>query len=42
MGAVGKYAEYDSDPRSSHSLIVSLAPAGAAVLEFGCATGSCL
>src|SRR5437764_13180124 len=39
MGGVGKYTEFDPEPGSSHSLIVSLVPARASVLEFGCATG---
>jgi 2-polyprenyl-3-methyl-5-hydroxy-6-metoxy-1,4-benzoquinol methylase len=34
-----KYTEYQDDPASTHSKVVSLVPPGTRVLEFGCATG---
>ena len=34
-----KYTEFQDDPASTHSKIVSLVPPGTRVLEFGCATG---
>ena len=34
-----KYTEFQSDPASTHSKIVSLVPPATRVLEFGCATG---
>lgn len=34
-----KYTEFQADPASTHSKIVSLVPAATRVLEFGCATG---
>jgi 2-polyprenyl-3-methyl-5-hydroxy-6-metoxy-1,4-benzoquinol methylase len=34
-----KYTEFQADPASTHSKIVSLVPPGTRVLEFGCATG---
>lgn len=35
----GKYTWFDPAPDSAHSLVLSLVPPGARVLEFGCATG---
>jgi 2-polyprenyl-3-methyl-5-hydroxy-6-metoxy-1,4-benzoquinol methylase len=34
-----KYTEFQADPASTHSKIVSLVPPATRVLEFGCATG---
>jgi 2-polyprenyl-3-methyl-5-hydroxy-6-metoxy-1,4-benzoquinol methylase len=34
-----KYTEFQADPSSTHSKIVSLVPPATRVLEFGCATG---
>jgi len=34
-----KYTEFQADPNSTHSKIVSLVPPATRVLEFGCATG---
>jgi 2-polyprenyl-3-methyl-5-hydroxy-6-metoxy-1,4-benzoquinol methylase len=34
-----KYTEFQTDPASTHSKIVSLVPPATRVLEFGCATG---
>jgi 2-polyprenyl-3-methyl-5-hydroxy-6-metoxy-1,4-benzoquinol methylase len=34
-----KYSEFQDDPASTHSKIVSLVPPATRVLEFGCATG---
>ena len=34
-----KYTEFQDDPASTHSKIVSLVPPATRVLEFGCATG---
>lgn len=34
-----KYTEYQADPGSTHSKVVSLVPPATRVLEFGCATG---
>jgi 2-polyprenyl-3-methyl-5-hydroxy-6-metoxy-1,4-benzoquinol methylase len=34
-----KYTQFQDDPASTHSKIVSLVPPGTRVLEFGCATG---
>src|SRR5947207_2609260 len=34
-----KYRWFLPAPDSSHNLVISLVPAGARVLEFGCATG---
>ncbi len=34
-----KYTEFQSDPGSTHSKVVSLVPPATRVLEFGCATG---
>lgn len=34
-----KYTEYQPDPNSTHSKVVSLVPPATRVLEFGCATG---
>src|SRR5262245_32546607 len=34
-----KYTEYQADPASTHSKVVSLVPPATRVLEFGCATG---
>src|SRR5213592_2549578 len=34
-----KYTEFQADPGSTHSKIVSLVPPATRVLEFGCATG---
>jgi 2-polyprenyl-3-methyl-5-hydroxy-6-metoxy-1,4-benzoquinol methylase len=39
MSETGKYTEFDATRGSAHNLVVSLVPAGAKVLEFGCATG---
>ncbi|HKQ72911.1 MAG TPA: class I SAM-dependent methyltransferase, partial [Blastocatellia bacterium] len=39
MNEAGKYTQFDPAPHSTHSLVISLVPAGARVLEFGCATG---
>ncbi len=39
MNEAGKYTQFDAAPHSTHSLVISLVPAGARVLEFGCATG---
>ena len=39
MDETGKYTQFDVAPHSTHTLVVSLVPAGARVLEFGCATG---
>ncbi len=39
MSQPGKYTQFDASPHSTHSLVVSLIPPGARVLEFGCATG---
>jgi 2-polyprenyl-3-methyl-5-hydroxy-6-metoxy-1,4-benzoquinol methylase len=38
-GHAFKYTEFQDDPASTHSKIVSLVPPAARVLEFGCATG---
>ena len=34
-----KYTQFQDDPASTHSKIVSLVPPATRVLEFGCATG---
>jgi 2-polyprenyl-3-methyl-5-hydroxy-6-metoxy-1,4-benzoquinol methylase len=39
MNDTVKYNQFDSAPHSTHSLALSLIPAGSRVLEFGCATG---
>jgi 2-polyprenyl-3-methyl-5-hydroxy-6-metoxy-1,4-benzoquinol methylase len=39
MKAAFKYNQFDPAPDSSHNLVVGFVPAGARVLEFGCATG---
>lgn len=39
MSQASKYTQFDTAPNSTHNLIVNLVPAGARVLEIGCATG---